>query len=62
MMARATLTIDPKLHARAKQLARRRRTTVSGLFGLWGQVTNFDKSPQSSFSNSLSASMGPGKN
>lgn len=32
MKKRATLTIDPELHMRAKALARRRRTTVSGLF------------------------------
>ena len=29
---RATLTVDPELHARAKRLARQRKTTVSGLF------------------------------
>ena len=32
MKTRATITIDPKLHARAKRLARLRRTSVSGLF------------------------------
>ena len=32
MKTRATITIDPKLHARAKRLARARHTTVSGLF------------------------------
>jgi hypothetical protein len=32
MKTRATITIDPKLHARAKRLARQRRTSVSGLF------------------------------
>jgi hypothetical protein len=32
MKTRATITIDPKLHARAKRLARIRRTSVSGLF------------------------------
>jgi len=32
MKTRATLTIDPKLHAKAKQLARQRNTSVSGLF------------------------------
>lgn len=32
MKRRATITIDPKLHARAKQLARQRKTSVSGLF------------------------------
>jgi len=32
MKTRATLSIDPQLHARAKRLAKLRRTTVSGLF------------------------------
>lgn len=32
MKTRATLTVDPELHARAKRLARQRKTTVSGLF------------------------------
>jgi hypothetical protein len=32
MKMRASITIDPELHARAKALARRRRTSVSGLF------------------------------
>jgi hypothetical protein len=32
MKTRATLTIDPSLHARAKRLAKQRRTSVSGLF------------------------------
>ncbi len=32
MKKRATITIDPQLHARAKRLARARHTTVSGLF------------------------------
>jgi len=32
MKTRATITIDPDLHARAKKLARRRKTSVSGLF------------------------------
>jgi hypothetical protein len=32
MKTRATITIDPELHLRAKKLARRRQTTVSGLF------------------------------
>ena len=32
MKTRATITIDPKLHARAKRLARERQTSVSGLF------------------------------
>jgi hypothetical protein len=32
MKTRATLTIDPELHGRAKRLAKQRRTTVSGLF------------------------------
>lgn len=32
MKTRATITIDPELHRRAKKLARRKRTTVSGLF------------------------------
>lgn len=32
MKTRATLTIDPELHARAKRIAKRRKTTVSGLF------------------------------
>lgn len=32
MKTRATITIDPKLHARAKRLARQRKTSVSGLF------------------------------
>jgi len=32
MKTRATLTVDPELHARAKRLARKRKTTVSGLF------------------------------
>lgn len=31
MKTRATITIDPKLHNRAKRLARQRRTTFSGL-------------------------------
>jgi hypothetical protein len=29
---RATITIDPVLHARAKRMAKQRRTSVSGLF------------------------------
>ncbi|MFW2479421.1 MAG: DUF6364 family protein [Lentimonas sp.] len=32
MKTRATITIDPSLHARAKRLAKQRRTSVSGLF------------------------------
>jgi len=32
MKTRATLSINPELHARAKRLARFRKTTVSGLF------------------------------
>lgn len=32
MKTRATLTVDPDLHARAKRLAKQRKTTVSGLF------------------------------
>lgn len=32
MKTRATITIDPKLHARAKRLAKQRQTSVSGLF------------------------------
>jgi hypothetical protein len=32
MKSRATITIDPKLHARAKRLAKQRQTSVSGLF------------------------------
>lgn len=32
MKIRATLTIDPALHRRAKRLAKERRTSVSGLF------------------------------
>jgi hypothetical protein len=32
MKTRATITIDPKLHARAKRLAQQRQTSVSGLF------------------------------
>ena len=32
MKTRATITIDPELHARARRLARARHTTVSGLF------------------------------
>ncbi len=31
MKARVTITLDPEVHARAKELARARRTTVSGL-------------------------------
>lgn len=31
MKTRVTITLDPDLHARAKQVARARRTTVSGL-------------------------------
>lgn len=31
MKRRVTLTIDPKLHERAKRIARRRRGSVSGL-------------------------------
>ena len=32
MKKRATITIDPQLHKRAKRLAKARHTTVSGLF------------------------------
>lgn len=32
MKTRVTITIDPKLHTRAKRLARERKTSVSGLF------------------------------
>lgn len=32
MKTRATITIDPNLHARAKRLAKQRKTSVSGLF------------------------------
>lgn len=32
MKTRATITIEPSLHARAKRLAKQRRTSVSGLF------------------------------
>ena len=32
MKTRATLSIDPALHRRAKRLAKERRTSVSGLF------------------------------
>lgn len=32
MKTRATLSIDPALHARAKRLARQQKTSVSGLF------------------------------
>jgi len=32
MKTRATITIDPMLHARAKHLAKQRKTSVSGLF------------------------------
>lgn len=31
MKTRVTITLDPELHARAKRVARARRTTVSGL-------------------------------
>lgn len=31
MKARVTITLDPDIHAHAKQVARARRTTVSGL-------------------------------
>ncbi len=31
MKKRATITIDPEVHARARRLARQRKTTVSGL-------------------------------
>ncbi len=31
MKTRVTITLDPEVHARAKQVARARRTTVSGL-------------------------------
>jgi hypothetical protein len=31
MKIRVTITLDPEVHARAKQMARARRTTVSGL-------------------------------
>lgn len=31
MKTRVTVTLDPKVHAHAKQVARARRTTVSGL-------------------------------
>ena len=31
MKSRVTITLDPAIHARAKQAARERRTTVSGL-------------------------------
>lgn len=31
MKSRVTITLDPVVHARAKQFARQRRTTVSGL-------------------------------
>lgn len=31
MKTRVTITLDPQVHARAKQVARARRTTVSGL-------------------------------
>jgi hypothetical protein len=32
MKTRATLTLNPELHERAKRLAKHRRTSVSGLF------------------------------
>jgi hypothetical protein len=32
MKTRATITIDPELHARAKRMAQQRQTSVSGLF------------------------------
>jgi hypothetical protein len=32
MKTRATITIDPELHARAKRMAKQRQTSVSGLF------------------------------
>ncbi|MFN2432831.1 MAG: DUF6364 family protein [Gemmatimonadota bacterium] len=31
MKTRVTITLDPEMHARAKRIARARRTTVSGL-------------------------------
>ncbi|MDA0348072.1 MAG: DUF6364 family protein [Verrucomicrobia bacterium] len=31
MKSRVTITLDPKIHERAKRLARRRRASVSGL-------------------------------
>lgn len=41
MKARVTITLDPEVHARAKQVARARRTTVSGL------IEAFLRSPES---------------
>ncbi|MEO6407146.1 MAG: DUF6364 family protein [Burkholderiaceae bacterium] len=39
MKSRVTITLDPLVHARAKQAARERRTTVSGL------IESFLRSP-----------------
>lgn len=39
MKSRVTITLDPEVHARAKQAARARRTTVSGL------IESFLRSP-----------------
>jgi Family of unknown function (DUF6364) len=39
MKSRVTITLDPDVHARAKQAARARRTTVSGL------IESFLRSP-----------------
>ena len=39
MKSRVTITLDPVVHARAKQTARERRTTVSGL------IESFLRSP-----------------
>jgi hypothetical protein len=40
MKARVTMTMDPGIHARAKQIARARRTTVSGLFASFINATH----------------------
>lgn len=40
MKTRVTITLDPQVHMRAKQVARARRTTVSGM------IEEFLRSPQ----------------
>lgn len=42
MKTRVTITLDPAVHARARQAARARRTTVSGLIEAYLRSTSTD--------------------
>ena len=60
MKTRVTITLDPKVHKRAKRLARMRRSSVSGLIE---KLLSEQKAPEGSIVDSMigSASLKPSR-